>query len=165
MRPVARSAARLWQHTETKAQRCAALARLAGRDPCEGYLMGLVHNASWTVVLREMDRGPQPGPWQLAPEFVEALLARRDRLFGVIARQWRLTDALVGVADEVLRHGSVGGASARCRVLAEADAQAGALVLGVATFEDAHAQAEVGAPSAAPVQTDRPGRLRPALNA
>ena len=63
------------------------------------------------------------------------------------------------------RHGSIGGASARCRMLAEADAQAGALVLGMAASEDAHAPSEAGVPSAAPAQPDRPGRLQPALNA
>ena len=127
---AARSASRLWQHTEAKAQRCAALARQARLDPFEGYLLGLVHNASWTVVLREMDREGS-GRWQLGPDFVQALLARRDRLFGVIGLQWRLTEGLAEAAAEVLRHGSIEAASARCRLLAQGDAQAGAFVLGL----------------------------------
>jgi HD-like signal output (HDOD) protein len=118
-----RAARRLWQHTDCKAQLAAALARSAGLDAFDGYLLALVHNAVWSAVLRTMD-SVQPGaaPWCFSAGFVRELGTRRDRLFGVVARQWQLTDDLTRVAAEVAQHGlAAAGSSAPVRLLRVGD--------------------------------------------
>jgi HD-like signal output (HDOD) protein len=118
-----RAARRLWQHTDCKAQLAAALARSEGLDPFDGYLLALVHNAVWAAVLRTMDGlPPGPTPWQFSAGFVQALGVRRDRLFGVVAQQWQLTDELTRVAAEVAQHGlAVAASSAPVRLLQVGD--------------------------------------------
>ena len=119
----ARAARRLWQHTDCKAQLTALLARSEGLDPFDGYLLGLVHNAVWSTVLRTLD-GVPPGaaPWRFGADFVQALGTRRDRLFGVVARQWQLTDELTRVAAEVAQRGlAADGSSAPVRLLQVGD--------------------------------------------
>lgn len=117
------AARRLWQHTDCKAQLAAALARSAGLDPFDGYLLALVHNAVWSAVLRTLDSVPAgAAPWQFSAGFVQALAARRDRLFGVVAQQWQLTDELTRVAAEVAQHGlAAAGSSAPVRLLRVGD--------------------------------------------
>ena len=88
---AASGARRLWEHMDHKAQLCAALARSEGLEPFEGYLLGLVHDAVWSVVLRTMASIAGDRPWRLSAAFVAALAVRRDRLFGVVARTWQLT--------------------------------------------------------------------------
>lgn len=110
---VARSAKRLWEHTDRKAQLCAALARSNGLDAFEAYLLGLVHNAAWNAVLRAMDRVEGELPWRLGPALVTGLGLRRDRLFAVIARQWRLEGSLTQVAADVAQRGLAADSSAQ----------------------------------------------------
>lgn len=100
---VVRSAKRLWEHTDKKAQLCASLARGRGLDSFEAYLLALVHNAAWNAVLRAMDGAGGEMPSRYSSELVAALGPWRDRLFALIARQWQLPDTLVAAADEVAR--------------------------------------------------------------
>jgi hypothetical protein len=118
---VARGARRLWEHTDKKAQLCAALARSEGLDPFDAYLLGLVHNAAWNVVLRAIDRVGGEPPWRLGSAFVAALGLRRDRLFAAIARQWQLQDSLAQVAAELAERGFAADASPRVLHLYAAD--------------------------------------------
>lgn len=118
---VARSAARLWQHTDHKAQLCAVLARSEGADAFEAYLLGLVHNAVWSLILRVMDCLDGPSPWRLSPSFAASLSRQRDRLFGIVAEQWPMTQSLTQVAALVARHGLAASRSARARRLSIGD--------------------------------------------
>ncbi len=115
------SATRLWEHTDRKAQLCAALARGMGFEPFDGYLSGLAHNAVWSVVLRTMDEIDGKAPWRLSPAFVTALGTRRDRLFAVVARQWQLADGMAEAAAERAALGLPGETSAPMRLLYGAD--------------------------------------------
>lgn len=108
---VARSAKRLWEHTDRKAQLCAALARGNGFDPFDAYLLGLAHNAAWNAVLRTMDTVVGEQPWCLGAAFVAALGQRRDQLLSIIAKQWQLPDPLEQVGAEVGRDGLAADAS------------------------------------------------------
>lgn len=118
-----RAGRRLWQHTDCKAQLSAALARGEGIDPFDAYLLALVHDAVWSAVFRTMDAVVSGAvPWQFSAEFVQSLGAPRDRLFGVVAQQWQLSDELTGVANEVAQHGlAAAGSSAPVRSLRIAD--------------------------------------------
>jgi HD-like signal output (HDOD) protein len=118
-----RAARRLWQHTDCKAQLAAALRASAGLDAFDGYLLALVHNAVWSAVLRTMDNvQPGAGPWCFSAGFVRELGSRRDRLFGVVAQQWQLTDDLTHVAAEVAQNGvAAAGSSAPVRLLRVGD--------------------------------------------
>ncbi len=118
---VTRTAKRLWEHTQHKAQLCAALARSEGQDPFEGYLMGLVHNAVWSAVLRSLDGVESNEPWSFSPTLVMALGLRRDRLFEIIARKWQLSESLTRVAADVAGGGLAEVASVQGRVLAAGD--------------------------------------------
>ena len=98
----AHCARRLWQLTDSKAQLSAAVARGLGCEPFDGYLLGLAHNAVWSVVLRALDMArPATTAWHFSAVFVRALSARRNRLFQVLAQQWQLPQAVREVADEV----------------------------------------------------------------
>jgi hypothetical protein len=121
----ARAAAQIWLDSDRKARLCVALAPHAGVDPLDAYLAGLLHNTGWTASLRALDTIPEAAA-QLEPErldaaFADALLRRRDRLFGRLVRPWDVGPALNALADEV---GSAGIATARSplgRVLHYAD--------------------------------------------
>ena len=126
---VTRSAGRLWEHTEFKTQLCAALARSEGRDPFEGYLVGLVHNAVWSAVLRSMDGVESEEPWCLSAALASALGLRRDRLFEAVAKQWQLSEGLVQVACEVSQRSLALATSPQARMLCAADRLAALLCL------------------------------------
>ena len=105
------SAKRLWEHTDKKAQLCAAMARSKGLDSFDAYLLALIHNAAWNAVLRAMDGVAGDQPWHFSAALVAALRPCRDRLFALITRQWQLPGTLACVADEVARRGLAAGAS------------------------------------------------------
>lgn len=118
---VSRSAERLWEHTDTKAQLCAALARSERLDPFEAYLLGLVHNAAWNAVLRAMDNVRGDLPWRFGSAFVAELSQRRARLFAVIAQQWQLQGTLKTLASDIARRGLAADSSPQVLQLYAAD--------------------------------------------
>ncbi len=118
---VADSAARLWEHSDKKAQLCTALARGTDIDPFEACLAALAHNAVWSPLLRTLDKGEGEGLWRLSPDLLQALLARRDRLFGVVARQWHLADFDVQGGADLPAHEVTEEPSAPMRLLHTAD--------------------------------------------
>ncbi|MDM7942015.1 MAG: HDOD domain-containing protein [Hydrogenophaga sp.] len=99
---VKRSAPRLWQHTEFKTQLGAEIAHSQGRDPFDAYLLALLHDMAWTVVLRELD---DVAGWHLSAPFVTELGRWRDRLAALIAQQWRPHGPWVQAAVELAQHG------------------------------------------------------------
>lgn len=99
---VKRSAPRLWQHTEFKTQLGAEIAQSHGRDPFDAYLLALLHDMAWTVVLRELD---DTAGWRLSAPFVTELNRWRDRLAALIARQWRPHGPWVQASAELAQHG------------------------------------------------------------
>lgn len=118
---VTRSAQRLWQHTELKAQLCAELARSVALDAFEGYLAALMHNAVWSAVLRTMDGVPAAQPWCLSAPLAPALGLRRDHLFAAVANQWQVSASVTQLAREVARHGLAAATSGPARVLRTGD--------------------------------------------
>lgn len=118
---VACSAARLWEHTDRKAQLCSALARGAGLEPFEGCLAGLAHNAVWSTVMRALDEVNGEHAWRLSPAFATALGARRDRLFAIVAQQWQLADGLAQAASDMATQDLAADASAATRLLYTGD--------------------------------------------
>ena len=118
-----RASARLWAHSEQKAGHCGRLMSVAGGDPFDGYLAGLMHNAGWTVALRAADRnGGLQWPWSAA--FVTELVARREPLFGRIVGSWKMTGALTELAEQALGPGLASSGSLLARLLLAADRQA-----------------------------------------
>ncbi len=118
---VSGSAARLWEHSDKKAQLCAALAGSVDIEPFEAYLSGLAHNAVWTAVLRAMDEIEDSRPWHLDPAFVAALRLRRDRLFAVVALQWNLVADAPPTSDAVAQQGAIDRSAATLQMLGTAD--------------------------------------------
>jgi len=108
---VARSARRLWTHTDRKAQLCAALARGEGADPLDAYVLALAHNAAWNVMLRTMDTVEGEARWRLGAAFASMLAVRRDHLLAVIATQWHLPESAARAAADVGQHGLTADAS------------------------------------------------------
>ena len=98
---LACSAARLWEHTDRKAQLCSALAPGLGFEALDACLAALAHNAVWSAVLRTMDEVDGDQPWRLSPAFVQALCARRNRLFAIVGRQWQLPDGILHAASDM----------------------------------------------------------------
>lgn len=99
---IKRSAPRLWKQTEFKTQLGAEIARSQGLDPFDAYLLALLHDIAWSVVLRELDTVTQ---WRLSTAFVAELGGWRDRLAGLIAQQWRPHGPWVRSAEELAHLG------------------------------------------------------------
>jgi hypothetical protein len=117
---AARAADHLWEHTECKAQRCAAAAAAAGLDPLDGFLAGLMHGAGWAVVLRVLDRCALPvPPWSDA--FARALTQRRDRLYGKLVSAWPVSPAVDALAEEALGPGLAARRSVFARIVLDGD--------------------------------------------
>jgi HD-like signal output (HDOD) protein len=108
---VARSARRLWEHTDRKSQLCAAVARGNGFDAFDAYVLALAHSAAWSVTLRTLDTVDGQAPWCVGTAFAAALVHRRDHLLAIIARQWQLPGSAVEVAAEVGHRGLAAAAS------------------------------------------------------
>ena len=104
----ARAATQIWKDADRKARLGAAFATVAGLDPFDGYLAGLLHNSGWTAVLRAIDslEDVSIGAAELThAEVVPQLLRRRDALFGAIVGPWNLSPGLDALAAEI---GAVG---------------------------------------------------------
>lgn len=99
---IRRAAPRLWQHTGFKTQLAAELARSQARDPFDAYLLALLHDMAWSVVLRELDGA---AGWRLSAPFVAALGHWRDRLASLIAQQWRPHGPWVPAIAELAQQG------------------------------------------------------------
>jgi hypothetical protein len=120
--PLAASGAtRLWEHTDKKAQLCSALARGAALDPFEACMAGLAHNAVWSALLRTLNKGGGEGLLHLSPDLLHALLARRDCLFAVVARQWHLAGFVVQAGTDGASHEAADESSAAMRLLHSSD--------------------------------------------
>ena len=115
---VKRGAPRLWRHTEFKTQLAAEIARSQSLDPFDAYLLALLHDIAWSVVLRELDADTH---WRLSPAFAAELAGWRDRLASLIARQWRPHGPWVGAADELANQGLTAESSAEVLNLCAAD--------------------------------------------
>jgi hypothetical protein len=113
-----RAAPRLWRHTEFKTQLGAELARSQGQEPFDAYLLALLHDMAWSVVLRELDGVSH---WRLSPAFVSELVIWRDRLAVLIAQQWRPHGSWVQAADELAQRGLSAESSADVLGLCAAD--------------------------------------------
>jgi len=132
---LARASARLWQHSETKAQHASALAACVGVDPFEAYLAGLLHNSGWAAALHGLDRdglgAALRGPMQAActSGFAAALPARCDRLFGRLG--WDVTAPLATLAAAAVAPGGLGASTLPlAHVLRQADADTTAALAG-----------------------------------
>ena len=102
---LGRSAERLWQHSESKADLCLQTAAIARVEPFDAYLAGLMHNVGWTATFRALDRSRIGVPDSLSTAFVRALAPRRDRLFALLVQSWDLSPPLSALATEVLAGG------------------------------------------------------------
>lgn len=99
---IRRAAPRLWQHTGFKTQLAAELARSQARDPFDAYLLALLHDMAWSVVLRELDGA---AGWRLSAAFVAALGQWRDRMASLIAQQWQPHGPWVPATAELAQQG------------------------------------------------------------
>jgi HD-like signal output (HDOD) protein len=127
---MAECARRLWSHADKKAQLCATLAAAHGLEPFDSYLLGLAHDAAWSAVLRSLDDAPGAAHWAIGTEFVAALALRRDRLFGLIVAQWKLSADSVAAATTIAQHGLSQANTAQATLLTDSDALASLLCLG-----------------------------------
>lgn len=113
-------AERLWQHIDRHAQWASGLARRHGLDDFEAYLLGLVHAAAWSPVLRSLGHA---AALPASADRWAALAQRRDCLFAAIARHARFSEALIETATEVASYGLHEAPSRAAGVLREASRQ------------------------------------------
>ncbi len=133
---LARASARLWQHSEAKAQQGSRLAAETGADPFEACLAALLHNSGWAVALHGLDRegrlaaacGAPPTP--LTRDFAMALPRHCDRLFGQLG--WDVTPGLAALAAEARAPGLQASVLPLALLLRRADAAATAALVGAA---------------------------------
>jgi HD-like signal output (HDOD) protein len=101
----ARTAPRLWLHSEAQSAECMRLCRVAGIDPFEGYLAGLMHNIGWTAALRVIGRSEASIPKHFSHAFVRAFESTCDRFFAMLVMPWELTESITALAKEILDGG------------------------------------------------------------
>ncbi|MBS0448129.1 MAG: HDOD domain-containing protein [Proteobacteria bacterium] len=121
----ARASKQIWKDGDRKARLGSALAANDLLDPLDGYLSGLLHNTGWTALLRALDAIPDaaailPGAC-LDAGFVDALVRRRDRLFGRLVRPWDVGPVMNALADELAGPGLATARSPLGRILHYAD--------------------------------------------
>lgn len=125
---LARTAARLWQQAELQAQLCQQQAAAARLDAGEAYLAGLMHNVGWTASLRLFDLGREGAAPALAEPvsgaFVQALPARRGRLFARLLQSWHISAGLDAAAEGILSQEWGRAESGLARVLHDSDREA-----------------------------------------
>jgi HD-like signal output (HDOD) protein len=127
----ARSAARLWQHSEVKAAACQQGAVDRGLTPFEGYLTGLMHNIGWSAALRAIDRNEGGAPTHFSRAFINEFETRRESFFALLVMPWQLTDSLTALGVEILDGGNLEAVrSPLGEALRAADAQATRDMLG-----------------------------------
>ena len=112
---------RLWLQSEAKANLCLAQAASVRVDAFDAYLAALMQNVGWTGAFRAIDRSTQRAPQTFTAAFVRELQPRRDRLFAQLAKAWALSDALTGLAEEVLAGGMASAPSGLAQLLRVAD--------------------------------------------
>jgi HD-like signal output (HDOD) protein len=120
----ARAATQVWKDADRKARLCSALAGVAGLDPFDGYLAGLLHNSGWTAVLRAIDNldDLNVGPADVThPTVVPQIVRRRDTLFGALVGGWKLGALIDSVAAEVADVGLDAARSPLASALRDAD--------------------------------------------
>ena len=115
---IRRAAPRLWKHTGFKTQLAAEIARSQGRDPFDAYLLALLHDMAWSVVLRELDGA---AGWRLSAPFVADTGLWRDRLASLIAQQWRPHGPWVAATAELAQQGLGAGSDPEVLNLCTAD--------------------------------------------
>lgn len=128
----ARCAARLWMHSEAKAEACQHAAAARGLDPFEGYLAGLLHNIGWTAALRAIDRSEAGAPARFSGAFAHAIERRRESFFALLVLPWQLGDALAALAIELVDSDLDDVASPLGEALRAADERASLEMLGEA---------------------------------
>jgi hypothetical protein len=144
---------RLWLHADKKAQLCAALAKANGREPFDAYLLGLMHDAAWSAVLRGLAGAPGLAAWRTSHNLFTAVALRRDRLFAAIAAHWQLAGESLEIAQAVGREGLRQVKSKPALLLARADDLASLLCLRGSSAALAATQDGLLNDSVAPVQS------------
>ncbi len=99
-----RAGPRIWIHAERQAQQAMALADATGLDRFDGFLVGPLHGAGRTAVLRLLDRqGMQlQWPWSLA--FDQALQLAGHRLFGRLLMEWAISPSLTALGQALTQY-------------------------------------------------------------
>ena len=97
---VADLAPRLWDHADVQSRLCAAQARESGCSAFDGYLVGLLHDTGWTVLLHGLQRAGESSPRRFSVDAVAAFSARAHQLFGRAAEAWAITPGFTAFAAD-----------------------------------------------------------------
>ena len=95
---------RLWDYAEQKAHWCGLRAPAWQLDPFDAYMAGLMHAAGWILALRAID-GCALLQHAWSGEFIEALIVRRDLIFGRVTMDWQVSPAITRLAHEAIDPG------------------------------------------------------------
>lgn len=118
--PHANAIARLWEHSETLAERTAALADAAGLDAFDGYLVGMLHDTGWRVALASLDRAKYTLVALPSAAFVAELTEQTHRLFGLAAQRWTITTGFTAFAVDARQNGLANGRHPMAALLQQA---------------------------------------------
>jgi hypothetical protein len=75
-------------------------------------MAGLMHDTGWIALLRLLERTRKPLPRTFGSTFDTAMAQRKDRLFGRLTMDWRLTPELTELAREMAAADSAAPVSA-----------------------------------------------------
>ncbi len=99
----ARTADRLWEHADVLSRHAVVAARAAGASAFDAYLVGLLHDSGWTVLMHVLQRAGIRDLDTPSEAGAEAFAQRAHALFGRAAAAWPITPAFTAFALDAQR--------------------------------------------------------------
>lgn len=115
-----RTMTRLWEHSEDLTEHMVALAAPGGFDRFDAYLLGMLHDTGWKVVLASLDHAKLELVAQPTADFVVELTELAHRLFGLAAQRWAITPGFSAVAVDARQNGLANGQHPMATLLRQA---------------------------------------------
>lgn len=98
---AAQAGERLWMHAEHQAQHASTLTEAAGLDRFDGFLVGLLHGAGRTGVLRLLDMQHVAPEWPCSQAFDHAFQQASHQLFDRLLQEWAISPSLTALGQAI----------------------------------------------------------------
>jgi HD-like signal output (HDOD) protein len=98
---AAQAGERLWMHADHQAQHASTLTEAAGLDRFDGFLVGLLHGAGRTGVLRLLDMQHVAPEWPCSQAFDHAFQQASHQLFDRLLQEWAISPSLTALGQAI----------------------------------------------------------------
>lgn len=98
---AAKAGPRLWAHADQQSTLASDLAVACGLDRFDGFLVGLLHGAGRTAMLRLLDRAGAHPEWPCSVALDTELEQASHRLFGRLMQDWAISPKLAETGQQL----------------------------------------------------------------